>query len=449
MNAFLPEKWLSTWRQWLWEPTRPGHGLTRIVRLLYVVVREMLDGQIGLRAMSLVYTTLLSLVPLLAVSFSLLKAFDVHSRIEPFLLQALAPLGEKASEISARILDFVGNVRVGLIGSLGLAMLIYTVISLVQKTEDAFNFIWRVPQRRSLARRFSDYLSVLLVGPLLVFSALGLTATLASNSAVQWILAMDTFGLLFLAISKLAPYLLVIVAFTFFYLFIVNTKVRFLPALVGGVVAGVCWQAVGRAFALITVNSGNLDAIYSGSGFAVLILFMFWLYLSWLILLFGALVAYYVQYPDQVSLTRQEPELSAAQRRELALTLLAKLARQYLQGLQPHTMQELQDGSGASAQVVNETLGRLQKTGYVLETAREPAEYVLAKDPALIGLYELLDRLHKGVGGFHHPVRLPSPDPVGNLLLRLEQATAQALGNLTLKDLAAEIAAATDQPRKA
>ena len=146
-------------------------------RLLYVVVRELLGGELNLRAMSLVYTTLLSIVPMLAVSFSILKAFGVHNELQPTLVGFFTPLGEEGIELAANVVEFVGNVKVGVLGSVGLALLIYTVVSLLQKVEEALNYVWRIARLRSLPRRISGYLSVVLIGPVLVYSALTMSAS--------------------------------------------------------------------------------------------------------------------------------------------------------------------------------------------------------------------------------------------------------------------------------
>jgi len=118
--------------------------LINTLRVCYIMVRELATGELNLRAMSLVFTTLLSLVPLIAVAFSVLKAFGVHNQIEPLLLSVLEPLGTKGVEITTNIIGFVQNVKVGVLGSVGVAMLFYTIIALVQKVENAFNFVWRV-----------------------------------------------------------------------------------------------------------------------------------------------------------------------------------------------------------------------------------------------------------------------------------------------------------------
>ena len=127
--------------------------------LLRAIFRDLREGQLDLRAMGLVYTTLLSLVPLLALSFSILKGFGVHQKMEPVLLQLLEPLGEKSIEITNQILSFVNNINIGVLGTTGLLILLYTVISLMKKIEEAFNFTWRVNKSRNLAHRFSHYFS--------------------------------------------------------------------------------------------------------------------------------------------------------------------------------------------------------------------------------------------------------------------------------------------------
>jgi len=157
----------------------------RVLRYLVVIAGDVVNGPLTLWAMSLVYTTLLSLVPLLAVSFSVLKAFGVHNKIEPFLFNFLAPLGPKGADLSRTIVGFVDNMKVGVLGFVGLLLLLYTVISLIQKIEEAFNILWRVKNMRTLLRRFSDYLSVILVGPVLVVAALGFTATILSTTITQ------------------------------------------------------------------------------------------------------------------------------------------------------------------------------------------------------------------------------------------------------------------------
>jgi membrane protein len=313
--------------------------LVRFTRLMLVLGRDLLSEQRTLRAMGLVYTTLLSIVPLLALTFSVLKAFGVYNQIGPALHGFLAPLGENADEINARIIQFIQNMNVGVLGSVGLALLLYTSVSLVQKVEEAFNRIWHIAAPRSMGEWFSRYLSVLMVRPILIFSATGITATATNLHVVQALLAMEPFGRLAFAVGKLLPYVLVIVAFSFLYMFVPNSRVRLGPALAGGAIGGVLWQSAGWAFASFVASAATYSAIYSS--FAILVLFMIWLYVSWLILLFGASVAFYRQHPEYVVAPGGEPHLSNRMRERVALVVMSLIADHYHKGRPGWTMQQL------------------------------------------------------------------------------------------------------------
>ena len=271
-------------RDWLWqtnshEQPLPQRLLLNSCRLFAAVFRDLTQGYTNLHAMGLVYTTLLSVVPLLALSFSVLKGFGVHNQLEPVLLNLLAPIGgERSTEITNNVLDFVDNIQVGVLGALGLGFLVFTVISLVQKVERAFNEVWRINHVRSLAQRFSNYLSVIVVGPLLAFSALGATASFLTSDTVSGIIESSSLSWLFSAVGALTPYAVVIALFTFLYIFIPNTRVKPLSALIGGAVAGILWQSIGYIFTLVVAGSSRYTAIYSG--FAAGILLLVWIYLT-------------------------------------------------------------------------------------------------------------------------------------------------------------------------
>ena len=212
-------------------------GVVRPLRMVLVLMRDLAYGQLTLRATGLVFTTLLSLVPLLALSFSVLKAFGVYNQIDPILLKFLAPLGEKRVDVSKWIISFIENLDVKVLGSIGLALLIYTVVSLMQKIEESVNFIWHVPQLRSLARRFSGYLSVLLIGPVLIFSIIGITATVMAAPQAKRLLAIEPAGGVIYALGQAIPVFFVVAVFVFAYRFAPNTKVRMNAALIGGIAA--------------------------------------------------------------------------------------------------------------------------------------------------------------------------------------------------------------------
>ncbi|HSE83587.1 MAG TPA: YihY/virulence factor BrkB family protein, partial [Thermodesulfobacteriota bacterium] len=408
--------------------------LIKTLRLIYAFVREFSERELPLRATSLVYTTLLSLVPLLAFSFSVLKGFGVHNQIEPFLSQFLAPLGAEADKITRNIIDFVENVDVRVLGSLGLATLIYTVISLVQKMEEALNHIWKIEKPRSFTRRFSDYLTIILIGPVLLFTAVGLTASVMSNAIVQKLISIEPLGTVIYLLGKLVPYVFVTVAFTFIYMLMPNTKVRFGSALLGGLIAGVIWQTAGWGFALFITSSARYPAIYSS--FAVIILFMIWLYVNWLILLIGAEISFCHQNLKFLTLKKEVFNLSNRLKEKLSFLIMYLIGHNYYYNKERWTLDSLVDYLGLPHEPIQNTLRQLEGGGLILETGDNPPAFIPAKDIETIKLKEILDTARRNKDDPHSIERrffsIPEVDPV---IKRIDESIEHILGEETVKDL--------------
>lgn len=413
---------------------RPQALLLKFVRLLVVCVHDLSESMINLRAMSLVYTTLLSLVPLLAVSFSVLKGFGVHNQMEPMLANFLSPLGPKGLEISATIIDFVENMNVGVLGSLGLAMLVYTVITLIQKMEEAFNEIWRVRRQRSFARRFSEYMSVLLIGPVLIFTALGLTASIMGTAVMRKMVAIEPLGAAVLLAGKLVPFLAVSGAFTFIYIFIPSTKVYFRPALTGGVVASLIWHVTGIGFASFIVSSTRYAAIYST--FAILILFMIWLYLSWLILLFGAKVSFYIQYPHFVRVRKEVILLNNRLEEKLALVIMSLVGTSHYYNGKRWDLDSLIEQLKLPMEPVQQVVKRLEHRELLIESCEDSPGYIPARDIETIPLEEVIGAVRSPVEDAkiieERYISLPGVDEISR---GIEEGMKKALGGRTVKDL--------------
>ncbi|MEQ8741418.1 MAG: YihY/virulence factor BrkB family protein, partial [Hoeflea sp.] len=262
-------------------------------RIGWSVVRDLLGGALSLRAMSLVYTTLLSIVPALAIAFAVFRAFGFDSWIEALLADFLAPLGDQGVEITRQMMEFVQRVNVNVLGTIGFAFLLYTVISLINKVEAAFNSIWRVEANRSFARQFTEIVSMSVLGPILVLTVFGIMAGAVSNSFIGSLAEYEAVRYIIEQSSRLLPYAILIAAFGFIYVMIPNTRVHLGSAAVGATVAGIAWGAAGWTFATFVVKSAQYVAIYSA--FATLVFFMIWLYAAWLILLGGCSIAFYYQ----------------------------------------------------------------------------------------------------------------------------------------------------------
>lgn len=407
---------------------------TRMLQVSFAVVRDLLEGQLTLRAMSLVYTTLLSLVPLLALTFSVLKGFGVQNQLEPALVNALSALGDKGEEIARQIVSFVNNIKVGVLGSLGLGMLVYTVVSLLHKIEKSFNYIWHIDFARPLGQRFSEYLSVVLVGPLLIFSALGVTASLMSSAVVQRLSTMPGLGFIVHSIGTLIPYALVIVAFTFVYVFMPNTRVKLGPAMIGATAAGIAWETAGWAFGAFVVNSSNYTAIYSG--FAILIMFMIWLFVSWLILLLGTSIAFYCQHPEHLTGGKEQQALSAQMTEKLSMLSMLFIGRHYYRNQTPWRLDELAHWLGVPLNIAESILYRLHAQKLILHTDEASPPYVPARDMETMQAKQILDVARSGdEGGNMMPWKLPEEGALDQMLQAMDEAVEQALQHKTLKDL--------------
>ena len=298
---------------------------------------------------------------------------------------------------------------------------------------------------RSFVQRFSDYVSVIVIGPLLVFSSLGVTASVMSTDMVSDLTAIQPVGHLIALGGRLLPYVLIVIAFTFVNLFMPNTKVRLRSALVGALVAGLLWQVTGWVFASFIVGSAKYTAIYTG--FATLIFFMIWLYLGWLILLVGASISFYHQHPEYLSASHDGMRLSNRVKEKLALLIAYRVGERYYGDGAPWSLEALaprpwtcrrRPSSAPSA--------RWKTTASVTRTADEPAGYLPRRPPESILIKDVLDAVRAAEEqtqtGF---ARLPAEAAVDDLAAQLDTATATALGGRTLKDLALAGPSADDE----
>jgi membrane protein len=372
----------------LWSPrtenlSRPLNFLVAAVRLIYAVIRDFLITTLTLRAMGLVYITILSIVPMLALTFSALKGFGIHrSRVEPALLNLLEPLGEKGVELTENLIGFVDNVQGGLLAGVGLLVLIYTTVSMIKKIEDSLNYIWRVDNARSFVQRFGEYLSIVIVGPLIMFTAVGLIATIGSNALVDKALSVSFLGATAVMIGKMMPYLLVSLMFGLLYWFIPNTRVRFSAAAIGGLAGGFLWAFSGVLFATFVVTSTRNVTIYAS--FAIVIIALMWLYISWLILLIGAQVSFYFQNPEYQRIGYRQLNVGNQMREQSALSLMLIVADSFRNGGRVYTSNAIGALLGIPGILLGPIKQRLVTAGLLEIGTRD--QLVPGRDPATISL---------------------------------------------------------------
>ena len=407
-----------------------GQIVLGVLRNAYAVLRDIVSGQLTLRAMSLVYTTLLSVVPLIAVSFSVLKGFGVHKNLEQYLYVVLEPLGDKGVEITDQVMTLVNNVNGGVLGGIGLAFFIYTAISMVQKIEESFNYVWYVSKARSFSRRLTDYLLVLLIVPLAIVVALGAIASLGNDAAFQW-LANNTFlGPFFAATTKLTPYLVVIIVFTALYKYMPNTRVDFRSALVGGLSGGILWATLSIVFAAFIVGSARNQTIYAS--FAIAITTLIWLYLNWLILLIGAQIAFYFQNPAYLRIGRREPRLSNSMRELLALNIMFLVGKEFREPAEGITLSTLSSLLRIPSITLAPIATSLESNGFL--TSNEQEGLLPGREMSRITLSDIVAVVRQeGETGSHQDPRWS--DPIEILGRSLDEAVADTLSDQTLSDI--------------
>ncbi len=402
-----------------------------MVRFFYAILRDVLTTTLTLRAMGLVYITIMSIVPLLALAFSALKGFGIHrSRVEPALLNLLEPMGDKGKELTAQLIGFVDNVQGGLLAGAGLVLLIYTTVSMIKKVEDSLNHVWRVDSSRSFLQRFGEYLSVVLVGPLLMVTAVGLIATASSNVLVERVLTIQPFGATAVLLGKLMPYFLVSLGFSLAYWFIPNTRVKFSAALVGGLTGGVLWATSGKFFAAFVATSTRNVDIYAS--FAVIIIALMWLYISWLVLLIGAQASFYFQHPEYKRVGYRNLRVGNELIEQMAVSMMMLVAENFRQSAQRLSTNGVAEKIGVPGMLLSDIRDRLCKAG-LLETGSED-RLMPARDPSRIMLSDVLAAVR---GGHDTDVYQGGnwPEQVNSIFARINSAAQPVLQNCSLYDL--------------
>ena len=414
-----------------------------------MVFKNFWDDQCMLRASALSFTTILSFVPFFALAFAVLKGFGVHNKVEPLILQQLAG---GYQEIVERIITYINNTNMTSVGAIGLVFLLITVIMLLGSIEEAFNVIWSVRETRSFYRKFSDYLSVVVSAPLLLLAATSITTTLRSQGLVQWLFDMHYIGDVLLFLFTLLPYVSVWIALVFLYTFIPNTKVRLKSAIIGGVLAGTLWQLVQWGYLTFQFGVAKYNAIYGT--LALLPIFMFWIYTSWLIVLLGVEIVCTHQNIRTFRRELHSPMLSHGLKELMALAILHAITESFYIGSRGWTIEQLAEKLSVPVRLVRELLAILTDAGYLAPTAGERLMYLPAREPATILVKDVLTTLRDRGENLSLLQIAIEEKRLQEILARLEQATADVLDGMTLADLIksdmaeAESASPTTSPRQ-
>lgn len=401
-----------------------------ILQAIYSISTSFSKHQGPLRAAALTYTTVLSLVPFLAIAFSVLKGLGAQNALEPILQQ----IAGDSEETIARIVDYVNNTNVKSLGAIGLVVLVLTVISLMGSIEEAFNAVWGVRETRSIQRRFSDYLSVVIVGPILLLAATSMTSTLQSQWMLLWLIQNTYLGDAILMLFRFLPYLSVSIAMVFLYIFIPNTRIRFASAITGGVIAGTAWELAQWGYFHFQVGVANYNAIYGT--LAAVPIFLVWIYTSWMIVLFGLEIVFAHQHRGHGLPGSSTFSMTVSARERLAVALLVQVGLHFQKGGHPPSSRLLADELDVPLLPLETVFDDLGRLGYLVATSGGEPGWLPARDPSEVQVNDVIEAL-RGVSALqtsNSPVLLLADD----VMRQGWDGSRTTLEGVTVRDLLAK-----------
>jgi membrane protein len=417
--------------------------LYRLGRAIYATTRGFFDKELTSRAASLTYYTMLSIVPFLAFVFSLLKGFGLYHRLmqeslRPYLHEAFK--GD-ASLLAAldQMLTFVERTGVSGLSVVGILFLIYTSLSMLSTVESSLNGIWDVHTARPLVRKFTDYTTILVIGPLLILAAITLGAAAQSSNFVAFLHRSFVVGGIVDFCLHLATFILGCAGLVALYVLMPNTRVRLSSALFGGLVAGALWQGALFLHVKFQIGVAKYNALYSG--FAALPIFLVWLYLSWNIVLVGAGLAASHQHEQLMRQALRARHVDQELKEHLAVVVAAAVSRSFIDGHPPPTAAALAEALEVPPPAVEEVLDALVSAGLLVRVAESgELRYDPARDVDAVRVVDVEEAVR------HDPS--PEADAVRSALERTAGPALSSLlrsrrheaftesGRLTLRELA-------------
>ena len=410
----------------------------RMLRVLLLAIRGFKEDACMLRASSLTFYTLLAIVPVAAMAFGIAKGFGFQKVLEEQLYENFPGQAEIIGKVVLFAQSLLETTKGGVIAGIGLVLLFWAVVKVLSNIEDSFNSIWGIRQSRTITRKFSDYLSIMLISPLLVIMQSSATVFITThvNQIAKEIALIGYFSPLIHLAFKLIPYVIVWVLFTMVYLVMPNTRVKFTSGLAAGVIAGTGYQLFQVFYIALQVGAARYNAIYGS--FAALPLFLAWLQISWTIVLFGAEISFAKQHAQDYEFEADTTQASPWLRKMIALQIAHLVVHKFVAGAKPLTAAAIAAELDQPGRLTQRVLGELVKSDVLNEVFIEKSAaptYVPARDVNQFTLSFIIEALEaRGVNDPSLPEGLES----SSLALALEQlreSLRQSPGNRNLKDL--------------
>ncbi len=369
------------WRMHLDDLSPVKAFMLRQLKILVIALRGFREDKVQLRASALTYYTLLALVPVVAMAFGIAQGFGLEQYLEDELARAFTGREEVLEWVLSFSQSLLETTSGGLMAGIGLVILFWAVMKVMGHIEHSFNDIWQINQPRSFTRKFADYFSMMLIAPIFIILANGITVFLTTQiSEITGSIALLGFlSPVFKFMVQLIPYILLWMLFTILYMIMPNTKVNFTSAILAGIIAGTLFQLVQWGYIHFQVGVSRYNAIYGS--FAALPLLLLWMQVSWLVVLFGAEISFANQNVEQYEFEAESLNMSSYNRRILTLYIAHLLVKNFEKGITPYTARQVSNELQIPIRLVREILYELidinvvsaAKTKYAKETAYQPA----------------------------------------------------------------------------
>jgi membrane protein len=390
IRTFLME---DIWRITEDEISKKRNMLYSTIKIITLSIREFVQGRVINKASALTYSTLLAIIPILAILFAIARGFGLANLLEDQLRTGLEGQALAAETILSFIDSYLSHAKNGVFIGVGIIMLFYTVLLLTNNMEQTFNSIWQVKKHRSFYRKMTDYFSMLLLLPLLILLSSGISIFMST-----FMKNMQEFTLLAPIIKflvRLTPYVLTWSMFTALYIFMPNTKVKFKYAILPGILAGSAFQAFQYLYIGSQIWVSRYNAIYGS--FAAIPMFLLWTQISWSICLFGTQLCYVAQNLRNFSFSKETENISRRYHDFLCILIMSLICKRFQTDEPPYTAESLSDEHKIPIRLTTTILYELQDLHLIYETPMENEDeemgYLPAVDINRLNVGMLLNRL--------------------------------------------------------
>ena len=429
---------VGIWRVRLKDISRTKYFFIKQLRILILATRGFAKDKCTLSASALTFYSILSIVPVVAMAFGIAKGFGFQKLLEKELLGKFQGQEEVMNRVVAFAHSLLENTKGHLIASFGILFLLWTVIKLLTQIEHSLNDIWEVKSPRTYGRKFSDYLSIMLISPILFILSSSVTVFITTQIAVitQKVALIGMFSPVIFFMVKLIPYGLIWILFIFIYMIMPNTKVNFSSGLIAGIIAGTIYQIAQWAYITFQVGMARYNAIYGS--FAALPLFLIWIQLSWLIVLFGAEISFAYQYVDTYDFEPDRRYISPAFKKLLSLQISRLIISTFLKADPPLSAISISKILQIPIRLVEQILEELVEAGIVSDTEvkkNKEMSYQPARDINAITINTVIEALdQKGVNNI--PVAQTAElRHLSEALKTLNEEIEKSPANRLLKDI--------------